>query len=45
MKSDIKDKKLAAQGELKIEWASQSMPVLNLMRSSLAWIAELAQRV
>ncbi|MCX5859951.1 MAG: adenosylhomocysteinase, partial [Proteobacteria bacterium] len=32
MKSDIKDKKLAARGELKVEWASQSMPVLNLIK-------------
>ena len=32
MKSDIKDKKLASRGELKVEWASQSMPVLNLIK-------------
>jgi len=32
VKSDIKDKKLAARGELKVEWASQSMPVLNLIK-------------
>jgi adenosylhomocysteinase len=32
VKSDIKDKKLAPRGELKVEWASQSMPVLNLIK-------------
>ena len=32
MKSDIKDKKLASRGELSVEWASQSMPVLNLIK-------------
>jgi len=32
VKSDIKDKKLASRGELKVEWASQSMPVLNLIK-------------
>ena len=29
---DIKDVKLAGQGKLKIEWAGQHMPVLNLIR-------------
>jgi adenosylhomocysteinase len=32
VKSDIKDKKLASRGELSVEWASQSMPVLNLIK-------------
>lgn len=29
--SDIKDKKLAQSGKLKIEWAGRNMPVLNLL--------------
>lgn len=33
MKYDIKDIKLADKGKLRIEWANQSMPVLNLIRS------------
>ena len=32
MKYDIKDIKLAEKGKLRIEWANQSMPVLNLIR-------------
>ncbi len=32
MKYDIKDLKLAAQGALRIEWANQSMPVLDSIR-------------
>jgi adenosylhomocysteinase len=32
MKYDIKDIKLADKGRLRIEWANQSMPVLNLIR-------------
>jgi adenosylhomocysteinase len=33
MKYDIKDIKLAEKGRLRIEWANQSMPVLNLIRN------------
>jgi adenosylhomocysteinase len=32
MKYDIKDKKLATNGKLKIEWADQQMPVLDLIK-------------
>ena len=32
MKSDIKDIKLAKEGALRIEWANQSMPVLNRIK-------------
>jgi adenosylhomocysteinase len=32
MNYDIKDSKLAAEGKLRIEWANQSMPVLNQIR-------------
>ena len=32
MNYDIKDIKLASKGRLKIEWAGQSMPVLNLIK-------------
>src|SRR5512143_3134964 len=32
MKFDVKDLKLADKGKLRIEWANQSMPVLNLIR-------------
>jgi len=32
MKYDIKDIKLADKGRLRIEWANQSMPVLNLIK-------------
>jgi adenosylhomocysteinase len=32
MKYDIKEIKLADKGRLRIEWANQSMPVLNLIR-------------
>jgi adenosylhomocysteinase len=32
MKYDVKDIKLADQGKLRIEWANQSMPVLNLIK-------------
>ena len=31
-KADIADRKLAAQGKLRIEWAEQNMPVLRLIR-------------
>jgi len=30
--SDIKDKKLAEQGKLRIEWAARNMPVLGMVR-------------
>jgi len=33
VKYDIKDKKLAAEGKLRIEWADNQMPVLRMMRS------------
>ncbi len=32
MKYDVKDIRLAEKGKLRIEWANQSMPVLNLIR-------------
>jgi adenosylhomocysteinase len=32
MKYDVKDLKLAEKGKLRIEWANQSMPVLNIIR-------------
>lgn len=32
MNSDIKDSSLAAKGKLRIEWANQGMPVLNLIK-------------
>ncbi|MDD5451430.1 MAG: adenosylhomocysteinase [Desulfovibrionales bacterium] len=32
MKHHIKDEKLADKGKLRIEWAGQSMPVLNIIR-------------
>src|SRR5512139_130257 len=32
MKYDVKDVKLADKGKLRIEWANQSMPVLNLIK-------------
>ncbi|MEW6327349.1 MAG: adenosylhomocysteinase [Thermodesulfobacteriota bacterium] len=32
MKHHIKDEKLANKGKLRIEWAGQSMPVLNIIR-------------
>ncbi|MBI2340367.1 MAG: adenosylhomocysteinase [Deltaproteobacteria bacterium] len=32
MNSDIKDSSLAGKGKLRIEWANQNMPVLNLIR-------------
>ena len=32
MNADIKDSSLAAKGKLRIEWANQNMPVLNLIR-------------
>jgi len=35
-KSDIKDPKLAKSGRLRIEWANQSMPVLNRIRKRFA---------
>ena len=31
-KCDIKDKKLAPKGKLRIEWAEHNMPVLRLIR-------------
>jgi len=30
--SDIKDKKLAEQGKLRIEWAKRNMPVLGMVK-------------
>jgi adenosylhomocysteinase len=33
MKYDVKDLKLADKGKLRIEWANQSMPVLNLIKT------------
>ncbi|MDO8451335.1 MAG: adenosylhomocysteinase, partial [bacterium] len=32
MKSDIKDKSLAAKGLKRIEWAERDMPVLTIIR-------------
>ena len=36
MKYDVKDIKLAKDGKLRIEWAAQSMPVLNRIRERFA---------
>jgi len=36
MKYDIKDPKLAAEGKLRIEWASYQMPVLSLIQARFA---------
>lgn len=36
MKYDVKDMKLAGKGKLRIEWASDNMPVLNLIRQRFA---------
>jgi adenosylhomocysteinase len=36
MKYDVKDIKLADKGKLRIEWANQSMPVLNLIKKRFA---------
>jgi len=36
MKYDVKDIKLADKGRLRIEWANQSMPVLNIIRKRFA---------
>jgi adenosylhomocysteinase len=36
MKYDVKDIKLAEKGKLRIEWANQSMPVLNIIRKRFA---------
>jgi len=36
MKYDVKDIKLAKDGKLRIEWAAQSMPVLNRIRARFA---------
>jgi adenosylhomocysteinase len=36
MKHDVKDKQLAKNGKLRIEWAAQSMPVLNRIRQRFA---------
>jgi adenosylhomocysteinase len=36
MKYDVKDSKLAEKGKLRIEWANQSMPVLNLIKKRFA---------
>ena len=36
MKFDVKDIKLADKGKLRIEWANQSMPVLNLIKKRFA---------
>jgi adenosylhomocysteinase len=35
-KCDIKDKKLAAQGKLKIEWAGRHMPVVHMIKDRFA---------
>ena len=36
MKFDVKDIKLADKGKLRIEWANQSMPVLNFIKKRFA---------
>ncbi|MBI4344268.1 MAG: adenosylhomocysteinase [Euryarchaeota archaeon] len=36
MDYDIKDKKLAGKGKLRIEWAGRQMPVLNLIKERFA---------
>ena len=36
MKYDVKDIKLAKEGNLRIEWANQSMPVLNRIKERFA---------
>jgi len=36
MDYDIKDKRLAAKGKLRVEWAEKSMPVLQLIRKQFA---------
>jgi adenosylhomocysteinase len=36
MKYDVKDLKMADKGKLRIEWANQSMPVLNLIKKRFA---------
>jgi adenosylhomocysteinase len=36
MNYDVKDLKLAKKGKLRIEWASQEMPVLNLIKERFA---------
>lgn len=36
MNSDIKDSSLSHKGKLRIEWANQSMPVLNLIKERFA---------
>jgi adenosylhomocysteinase len=36
MKYDVKDIKLADKGRLRIEWANQSMPVLNIIKKRFA---------
>jgi len=36
MRYDVKDIKLAGKGKLRIEWANQSMPVLNLIKKRFA---------
>jgi adenosylhomocysteinase len=36
MKCDVKNTKLAKEGRLRIEWAAQSMPVLNRIRQRFA---------
>ena len=36
MKYDVKDLKLAKEGQLRIEWAAQNMPVLNRIRQRFA---------
>ena len=35
-KCDIKDKKLASQGKLRIEWAGRNMPVVHLIKDRFA---------
>ena len=36
MKYDVKNIQLAKEGRLRIEWAAQSMPVLNRIRQRFA---------
>src|SRR3990172_8057587 len=36
MDYDIKDKKLAGKGKLRIEWAKRQMPVLNIIKERFA---------
>jgi adenosylhomocysteinase len=42
MKYDVKNVQLAKEGQLRIEWAAQSMPVLNRIRRRFAEVKPLA---